>query len=88
MNTSVTTTTSDTPVTPEHIMQVGMGFWASKTLLSAIELELFTVLGDGRSAAEGSANDSASTRGSRYDFLDALVSLGFLDRIGNGLEAR
>ena len=32
-------------VDPSHIMQVGMGFWASKTLLSAVELELFTKLG-------------------------------------------
>ena len=31
-------------VTPEHIMQVGLGFWASETLLSAIELQLFTLL--------------------------------------------
>jgi hypothetical protein len=30
---------------PSHIMQVGMGFWASKTVLSAVELELFTQLG-------------------------------------------
>ena len=30
---------------PSHIMQVGMGFWASKTVLSAVELELFTHLG-------------------------------------------
>ena len=30
---------------PTHIMQVGMGFWPSKTLLSAVELELFTQLG-------------------------------------------
>ena len=30
--------------TPEHIMQVGLGFWASKTLLSAIEMGLFTEL--------------------------------------------
>src|SRR5436309_1267007 len=29
---------------PSHIMQVGMGFWASKTLLSAVELGLFTEL--------------------------------------------
>lgn len=29
---------------PEAIMQLGMGFWASKTLLSAIELELLTEL--------------------------------------------
>ncbi len=38
---------------PSHIMQVGMGFWASKTLLSAVELELFTRLGsDGMTGAE------------------------------------
>jgi hypothetical protein len=30
---------------PSLIMQVGMGFWASKALLSAVELELFTRLG-------------------------------------------
>ena len=33
---------------PSHIMQVGMGFWPSKTLLSAVELGLFTELGIGR----------------------------------------
>jgi hypothetical protein len=32
-------------VDPAHIMQIGMGFMASKTLLSAVELELFTKLG-------------------------------------------
>ena len=37
---------------PEHILQIGMGFWASKTVLSAVELELFTVLGDGEQTAE------------------------------------
>jgi len=26
---------------PDQIMQVGLGFWPSKTLLSAIEMELF-----------------------------------------------
>ena len=31
-------------VTPDHILQVGTGFWASKTLLSAVEMELFTEL--------------------------------------------
>ena len=30
--------------TPEKIMQVGLGFWGSKTLLSAVEMELFTEL--------------------------------------------
>ena len=31
------------PLTPERIMQTGMGFWASKALLSAVELEIFTL---------------------------------------------
>ena len=31
----------------EAIMQVGLGFWASKTLLSAIEMEVFTELAHG-----------------------------------------
>ena len=32
---------------PDRIMQLGMGFWGSKTLLSAIELGLFTELAKG-----------------------------------------
>ena len=31
-------------LSPEHILQVGLGFWASKTLLSAVEMGLFTEL--------------------------------------------
>jgi len=30
---------------PSHVMEVGTGFWRSKTLLSAVELDLFSVLG-------------------------------------------
>jgi hypothetical protein len=30
--------------TPEKIMQTGLGFWAAKTLLSAVEMEVFTEL--------------------------------------------
>jgi hypothetical protein len=32
---------------PERIMQIGLGFWASKTLLSAVEIEVFTQLAGG-----------------------------------------
>lgn len=66
--------------TPEHIMQVGLGFWASKTLLSAIEMELFTELA--RHPEDGDALQDRlglHPRPSR-DFLDALVALGFLAR--------
>jgi len=74
--------------TPAQILQVGMGFWASKTLLSAVELGLFTELGS--RALTGSELQSALGLHPRatYDFLDALVALGFLAREGTGREAR
>lgn len=65
---------------PGPIMQVGLGFWASKTLLSAIELGLFTQLAAGSmDLAAISARLGLHARSAR-DFLDALVALGFLDR--------
>jgi hypothetical protein len=69
-------------VSPERILQLGFGFWASKTLLSAIELGLFTEL------ADGSLDEKTVTRRlglharSARDFLDALVALGMLRRTG------
>lgn len=75
-------------LTPDRILQIGMGFWASKTLLSAVELELFTVLGEeGKTAAEIGDRLSLHPR-SQYDFLDALLSLGLLERDGDGPRAR
>ena len=67
-------------LTPERILQTGMAFWASKTLLSAVELEVFTVLA--RQPADLAALQSRLAlhpRSSR-DFFDALVALGFLER--------
>ncbi len=65
---------------PSRILETGMAFWASKTLLSAVEMEVFTEL------AKHPA-DLATLRGrlglhprAAADFLDALVSLGFLKR--------
>ena len=31
---------------PGRLMQIAMGFWPAKTMLSAVELGVFTVLGD------------------------------------------
>ena len=69
-------------VTPERILQTGMGFWASKTLLSAVELGLFTELGGGpRSLDDLSRRLGLHARSAR-DFLDALVALRFLGKEG------
>jgi hypothetical protein len=69
-------------------MQVGMGFWPSKTLLSAVELELFTRLGaDSMTAEELRERLGLHERGI-YDFLDTLVAIGLLERDGDGPEGR
>jgi hypothetical protein len=69
-------------VTPDRIMQLGLGFWGSKTLLSAIELGLFTELArDPQNAGDLAARLGLHPRSAR-DFFDALVSLGVLEREG------
>lgn len=68
---------------PDHILQVGFSFWACKTLLSAIELELFTELAQHplqRTELEGRLG--LHPRSAR-DFFDALLATGFLERDGD-----
>lgn len=66
--------------TPEKIMQLGWAFWGSKTLLSAVELGVFSELaGGGLTLEELSARLRLHPRSAR-DFLDALVALGMLER--------
>ena len=74
-------TQSGAGLTPEGIMQLGMGFWASKTLLSAVELGVFSELAavgptDGQALRQRLGLHERSWR----DFLDALVALGMLER--------
>jgi hypothetical protein len=69
---------------PGQIMQIGMGFWASKVLLSAVRFKLFTFLGDGRKRTSEIKDHLKLQTTTRHvcDWLDALVSLGFLQRDG------
>ena len=76
-----------TPPDPSHIMQVGMGFFASKTLLSAVELGLFTHLASGPMTASEIQHRLELHERAVPDFTDALVALGFLDRQGDGPDA-
>lgn len=68
--------------TPDRIMQLGFGFWGSKTLLSAVELGLFTELANGSRDAKSLAKRLKLHPRSARDFFDALVALGLLKRIG------
>jgi O-methyltransferase domain/Dimerisation domain len=69
--------------TPERILQVGLGFWASKALLTAVELRLFTELARGPVDAETLRTRLKLHGRSARDFFDALVALGFLERDGD-----
>ena len=74
-------------VTPANIMQIGTGFWASKTLLAAIKFRLFTVLAKGALPAAQIQSKLGLHERSLYDFLDTLTALGFLQRTGIGATA-
>src|SRR4029079_17289906 len=70
-------------ISPDNLLKLGTAFMASKTLLSAIELGLFTELAKGprdKDALRVYMNLHPSSVG---DFLDALVALGMLDRKGS-----
>jgi len=69
---------------PSHIMQTATGFWASKVLLTAVEFDLFTRLGDESKTAKELGEQLGIHPRGRFDFFDALVALGFLDRVGDG----
>lgn len=65
---------------PERIFQLGLGFWASKVVLSAVELDVFTELAKRPATAdELRVRLGLNARGTP-DFLDALVALGMLER--------
>jgi len=70
-------------VTPDNIMQLGFGFTGSKTLLSAIELGLFTELSKDPLNAEQLRERLKLHLRSARDFFDALVALGMLQRDGD-----
>ncbi len=67
-------------ITPDRMMELGLGFWSSKTLLSAVELGVFTELAKGPLDGESLRVRLGLSRRSARDFFDALVALGMLER--------
>jgi hypothetical protein len=79
-------------VTHDRIMQLAMGFWASKTLLSAVEIGVFGALADGPLDLTALRLRLGLHERAARDFFDALVALGLLKRddagrYNNGEEA-
>ena len=77
---------SDTArASPNRILATSYAFWQSKALLSAAELDVFTILADGSIDLEDlTRRVGLHERGAR-DFFDALVALGLLERDAQGL---
>src|SRR5262249_25467881 len=71
------------PLTPDAIMQLGFGFWASKTLLSAVELGVFDALAKGPLPLESLRQKLCLHERAARDFFDALTALGMLRRAGD-----
>ena len=72
--------TENTKPSADHIMQVGLGFWASKALLSAVEMGVFTELAKKAEDLETLQGRLGVHPRAGRDFFDALVALGFLHR--------
>jgi hypothetical protein len=73
--------TENTVPSPEHIMQVGLGFWASKALMSAVEMGVFTELAKRAEDLETLQGRLGIHPRAGRDFFDTLVALGFLQRL-------
>jgi SAM-dependent methyltransferase len=67
-------------ISPGGVLQLATAFWGSKTLLSAVELGVFTELAAGPQSLETLQSRLGLHERSARDFLDALVALGMLDR--------
>ena len=66
--------------TPDRILELGFGFWGAKTLLSAVELGVFSELAKGAQDGEALRERLNLHPRSARDFFDALVALGMLER--------
>ena len=78
---------NNTQLDPSPILQTAFGFWSSKVLLTAVEVEVFTKLGSQRMTGEKLGVELGLHPRAISDFFDALVAMRFLDRAGEGPSA-
>ena len=71
------------PVDPGRILELGLAFESSKTLLSAVELGVFTELAKGPLTADQLRQRIGIHERSARDFFDTLVALRMLERDGD-----
>ena len=75
-------------LSPAMIMEDLTGSWKSRTLVAAIELDVFSDIANGKRTAKEIADAAgASTRGMAY-LLDALTGIGYLRKTGSRYSLR
>ena len=67
---------------PDHLNQMIRGYMPSRCILTALELDLFTAVGDGASAERVAAKIGANARATAM-LMNALVALGLLSKSGD-----
>jgi ubiquinone/menaquinone biosynthesis C-methylase UbiE len=72
------------PVTPDRVMQMAWGFGATRTLCTALELDVFTKIAEGATTAKALVGATKSSPRGLPMLLDALVAMGFVERKGTG----
>jgi SAM-dependent methyltransferase len=71
------------PLSPAVIMEDLTGAWRSRTLVAAVELDVFSQIAEGKRTAKDVAEAAgASPRGMAY-LLDALTAIGYLRKTGS-----
>ena len=76
------------PLTPDSILQTAFGFWSSKVLLTAVEFGVFTQLAQRSMTGQELGQALRLHPRAISDFFDALVAMKFLERTGDGPEAK
>jgi O-methyltransferase domain/Dimerisation domain len=73
---------------PGPILQTSFAFWNSKVLLTAVEFGVFTKLANRRLTGTELGGELGLHPRAIADFFDVLVAMKFLDREGDGPDAK
>ncbi len=73
---------------PGAILQTAFSFWSSKVLLTAVEFGVFTRLAGRRLTGAELGGELKLHSRAVPDFFDALVAMKFLNREGDGPQAK
>ena len=70
---------------PDPLLQTIRSFWESRAILTAIELDIFTAVGNGASASEAAQKAGTDPRATEM-LLNAIVACGLLKKRGDLYE--